>query len=151
MEAEVNRTASMGDKLRAAQAWGPSPGSQETGRGEGGLMGSAAFDLSVGELVWSEHRQPNGSKEEVYGEGMGGVVPSVLGSSIITMYPCCRVTFVHSRESPQRAGGHVPFGTIERIELMLVGAGKAVKGHPCPPPPLPKCPGLRGLSAVIQR
>lgn len=33
---------------REAQACGPSPGSQEAGRGKGGLMGSAAFDLSVG-------------------------------------------------------------------------------------------------------
>lgn len=80
-------------------------------------MGSAAFDLSVGQVVWSEHHQPNGRKEDIYGEGRSGVVLCVLGSSIITINPCCRVTFVHSRESPQRAGGHVFFGNIECIEL----------------------------------
>lgn len=34
-------------------------------------MGSAAFNLSVGQVVWSEHHQPNGPTEEVYGEKIG--------------------------------------------------------------------------------
>ena len=136
---------------RGTQACGPSPSHQEAGRGEGGLMASAALGLSVGQVVWTKHHQPNGPKDEVSGEGRGGVVLSVLGSSIRTMYPCCRMTFVHSRESPQRAGGHAFFGNIGCIELKLIGAGKAIKGRLCPPPPIPKCPRLRGFSAMIQR
>ena len=58
-----------------------------------------------------------------------GCSSECLGLQLHTCVPTLRITFVHSRESPQSAG---VLGNVEFIELKWVGARKDLKGHLSP-------------------